>query len=143
MPPGLADPVVYGLDGTGAVPTAQALGRALNFEVDSALGRAQLDLPDLPGCLQPQGCGEQGFRAQAHVVCDAGWMMAPKFTALCTRASGMLCEVKFHSKRHRAPKNNLKGTLKKKISSFATRKVRILIDAYAVHICALLPNFSY
>jgi hypothetical protein len=69
MSPGFVDPVVYALVCMAAMWAAQALDGAFDFEVNAPLGCAEFDVLDLPGRLQAQGCGEQGFCAQAHAVC--------------------------------------------------------------------------
>jgi hypothetical protein len=69
MSPGFVDPVVYALVCMAAMWAAQALDGAFDFEVSALLGCAEFDVLDLPGRLQAQGYGEQGFCAQAHAVC--------------------------------------------------------------------------
>lgn len=42
--------------------------RAIDVKVEAVFGGAELDAFGLPGRLQTQGCGEQGFCAKAHVA---------------------------------------------------------------------------
>ena len=73
--PGAAHPFVDALIEHATVRAGHALPRADHVKVDAPLGGIEFGALYAPGGLQPQGCGEQGFGAQAHEGSGTGrWM---------------------------------------------------------------------
>jgi hypothetical protein len=66
MPPAAPHPVVNALMLRTAGRTVGTLAGVTDLEIDPPLGSVQLDLDDLPGCLQPKGRGEEGFDLKTH-----------------------------------------------------------------------------
>ncbi len=64
--PGASHAFVDALVQYAAVRAGHALPGADHIKVDTPLGGIELGALHTPGCLQPKGCGEQGFGAQVH-----------------------------------------------------------------------------